>query len=216
MNKTIAIVIGLMAITIIVLSILLYRAGKEVESTTISVPGDTSFHNPVTTTPKPVQEIKPESHNEPIPPIIIYLKDSSGVISVDTNAIKDRYQEKICELESLITEYETIRLYSDTVNDTSAKVRAVIRDKVQRNRLQDGRSVSFMNTRPIQINMKTVLRKGAWLWGLAGGWNFMGDPLVGANFDYISKQNVMFGVTLGTGFLVNSDRFILLRWSQKF
>jgi hypothetical protein len=54
-----------------------------------------------------------------------------------------------------LSEYETTRYYKDSINDTTAKVKAVIQDKVKENRLQAGRKVSFMNYRPVA--MKTVV-----------------------------------------------------------
>lgn len=216
MKKSSAVVMGIMAVTIVVLAFLLYRSGKEVEGTTIIVPGDTSFHKPITSNPVPVQEIRPVIPAKPVKPIIVYLKDSSGNVFIDTNEIKARYEAVICELEALLTDYETIRLYSDTINDTTAKVRAVIQDKVTENRLQAGREVSFMNLRPISIKTVTLDRKGAVIWGIAMGYNFQIDPLFGVNVDYVSPKSNLFGITLGTGFMVPKDRFILFRCGMKF
>jgi len=207
--------IGLMALAIIILSVLLYRSGKISEGVTITKQGDTAYRSPVTSNPIPTSEIRPVLPQQSRKPIIVYLKDSSGVISIDTMEIIARYSKTICELDSLLTELKTVRFYSDTVSDTSAKVRAVIKDQVTDNRLQAGRQVLFMNYRPISMKIVTLDRKGAFLWGLTGGYSFMGDPLFGVNMDYITVKNRMIGVTLGTGFLIPGNRFILLRYSQK-
>jgi len=128
---------------------------KEKPGTTVIIPGDSTYHKPVISNPKLVAEIKPAIPVSHPVPAIIYRKDTSGKQIIDTNAIKAQQQVIIDSLLNLLSEYETTRIYIDSVNDTTAKVKAVIQDKVKENCLQAGRKVSFMNYRPVA--MKTVI-----------------------------------------------------------
>ena len=125
------------------------------------IKGDTVYREKIISDPRLVGEIRPTAPAiHPEPPVIIYKRDTSGRVSVDTNAIKTRYESIIRMKDSLISELLTIRIYRDTVNDSSAQVSAVINDRVQNNRLQAGREVQFKNYRPkIEITPPVIERK---------------------------------------------------------